>query len=225
MIDILFPSWNRPEFSAESLGALAANTDWSHVRRLIVYTDGAPMREGYVARPPIPLDVLEYNCDHHGGPVAITNHYLRGNPAAWFAKLDNDTVVPPGWLVECLTLLENNPAVDLLGIEPMHPVAPAGSGPRSIVPAKHIGGIGLMRTAAFTTLPAAHGRMGFTSWQVNNPQVVKAWIDRALPVILLDRMPFEPWVSLSKEYEAAGWQRPWQKYGPEHSKIWEWWKR
>ena len=155
--------------------------------------------------------------------MAIMNDFLTNrDPSRWFAKIDNDVIVPPGWLNNCLEIIERYPGVDLLGIEPKYEV---GDFRRKAMITKHIGGIGLMRRAAFQTLPEARGRFGFTEWQHENPQVVKAWINPALPVILLDRLPFEPWASLSRDYEARGWQRPWRRYTEEDSKIWEWWRK
>ena len=223
-IDIIYLAWNRPEFTAESFRALAANTDWDLVRHLIVYTDGEPWRDLYIWSKPIPDRVISC-CDlkRHGGPVAIMNRYLTTHtPSPWFAKIDNDTVVPPGWLPECLRVLDRHPDVDLLGIEAIYP--PSVSGPRVAVPCGHIGGIGLMRTAAFgSKLPVAAGRLGFSDWQIKQP-VSKAWLNPALPVILLDRLPFEPWAGLSAEYESKGWQRPWKRYTEADQKLWQWWR-
>lgn len=229
-IDIIFCAWNRPEYTAESLRMLAENTHWGMVRRLIIYTDGELMREGYIGRPPIPLRVLQYNCERHGGPVAIMNHYLQSRPSHLFVKLDNDVVVPPDWLPDCEEIMHENPEVGLLGIEPKHPPVMSyqlGSVERTGETCGHIGGIGMMRASAFEgrPLPVAAGRLGFSDWQVKNPDVVKAWIRPALPVILLDRLPFDPWLSLGREYERKGWQRPWKHYGPEDSAIWDWWRK
>jgi predicted glycoside hydrolase/deacetylase ChbG (UPF0249 family) len=222
-VDLIYLAWKRPEFTAESMRAMAVNTNWDLVRRLIVYTDGEPMRNGYVAPRPIPDRVLEYNTERHGGPVAIMNHYIAGRSTLpWFAKLDNDVIVPPGWLEDCIATLRRWPHVDFLGIEakndPVH--APAR---RVIESTDHIGGIGLMRTSAFTELPVAAGRLGFSDWQIKHP-VTKVWLNPSLPVILLDRLPFEPWSALSAEYEAKGWQRPWKRYYPQEHALWDWWK-
>ena len=62
---------------------------------------------------------------------------------------------------------------------------------------------------------------GFTEWQLENA-TVKGWIVPPLNVILLHRIPVEPWVSLSRSYIAKGWQRAWSSYDPAHP-FWEWW--
>jgi hypothetical protein len=152
-------------------------------------------------------------------------HYLESfGGADLFAKIDNDTMVPPLWLSECVRVMEGEPSIDLLGLEAMHPTH-YGRVHREYEPASFIGGIGLFRARAFEgrALPVAEGRFGFTAWQERHPEVVKGWLNPALPVCLLDRVPFEPWRSLSAEYEAAGWQRPWTRYREDTVGLWEWW--
>jgi hypothetical protein len=201
-IDIVFLAANRPEFTAWSLEALAKNTDWSLVRRLIIYTDGVPMRVGFTPLPPIPFDVIEFNHEAVGGPVAIMNHYLAGfqadqypfSPATadLWAKIDNDVIVPPGWLEECVDVMARYPELDLLGIEPPLSRTRAPWRPRTatvVVPEEcheltaggwpvynhtfaktdSIGGIGLFRRRAWENRPgmqpfSTYG--GFTDWQI-----------------------------------------------------------
>jgi glycosyltransferase involved in cell wall biosynthesis len=222
MIDIIFPTHNRLEFTKESLAALIANTDWKHVRRMVIYDDASVdgTRE-WLATAEIPKVKVIHG--EFGGPVAVMNHYLiSGEAADVFAKIDNDTVVPPGWLTECLTVMRENPEVDLLGIEAFRPVV-AGQAKRNPDDAKFIGGIGLMRARAFITLPRPGGRFGFTAWQERAPWVKKAWLNPALPVFLLDRLPMDPWRKLSKGYIAQGWQREWPVYPHSAAPLWKWW--
>ncbi len=233
-IDILYLAWNRREFTEASLKALRENTDWSRVRRMFLYCDGIGQDDGtrdlmaeFVLDAPIG-DTHLYVSKEYGGPCSIMNHYLELIRALWFAKIDNDVIVPPGWLPECLRVLRNDPRVDLLGIEATYPPAAVGeckpSG-RGTEPTDHIGGIGLMRTACFTDPIDAHGRMGFSQWQIDHPSVVKAWLNPGLPVILLDRLPFEPWRSLSDGYIKKGWQRAWKNYTEADKAIWSWWRK
>jgi predicted glycoside hydrolase/deacetylase ChbG (UPF0249 family) len=224
-VDIIFLAWNRREFTVESLKYLRLNTDWSRVRRVLLYDDGSvdgtleelmQFATGDVA----PFEAWVIKTETHS-PVAIMNDYLeKRHPAAWFAKIDNDVVLPPGWLTTCLDVLRENPSLDLLGIEAMYPAALDGA--RVAEPCGHIGGIGLMRTAAFKELPVAAGRLGFSDWQVKH-DVVKAWLNPSLPVVLLDRLPIKPWSELSQQYEAKNWQRPWKRYAIGENVLWNWW--
>ena len=219
MIDILYLAKNRRAFTEASLSAMEASTDWARVRNLWLYDDGSTDGTLDVLRGFGRGTVVETKLN---SPVAVMNDFLkRRDPAPIFAKIDNDTMLPPGWLGDCLGLMEQHPALDLLGIEAMFAVAACG--PRSIEPASYIGGIGLMRTRCFTTLPVPDGRYGFTDWPDKRPEVQKAWITPSLPVFLLDRMPMEPWASLNREYKKQRWQRPWSTYGIEKTVLWDWW--
>jgi glycosyltransferase involved in cell wall biosynthesis len=167
-------------------------------------------------------------------------------------KIDADTIVPPGWLGACHAVMEAHPELDLLGIEPPASRTPHfEGGPRKPAPeddyrtwhgcgceapagifyqsgyasCDSIGGIGLMRTKTFLENEPLRPHSiygGFTEWQLQHPRIRKGWIVPPLDVFLLDRMPGEPWASLSREYEAKGWQRAWSKY-PKDSTLWEWW--
>ena len=57
------------------------------------------------------------------------------------------------------------------------------------------------------------GRFGFTEWQRRHSPT-RGWITPDLMVPQIDRVPLEPFVSLSAEYVAAGWQREWPKMDP-----------
>lgn len=226
MIDILFLSCNRLEFTRASIVALIANTDWSQVGRVIVYDDSSEdgTRE-FLESLRFPVET-EFRPGIYGSPVRVMIDYLCSIPSerdVTFCKVDNDTMLPPGWLGECLKVMKHHPEVDLLGIEAMRPVVTENTW-RAAEEADHIGGIGLMRNRCFLTLPRPNGRFGFTAWQNKSGWVRKAWINPALPVFLLDRMPMEPWISLSREYIAKGWQRPWDRYSMEQSAMWDWWQ-
>lgn len=229
MIDILYLAHNRLKFTEATFAALVANTDWSLVLSLHVYDDNSTdgTREWLARQVESLPDIgnLQLHCGVWASPVAVMNDFITTVRPELFAKVDNDTMVPPGWLGECLTLLEQNPTVDLLGIEAMYPVQ-AKAARRYAEPAQYIGGIGVMRGEAFKYgLPRPDGRFGFTAWQDHEERVTKAWINPALPVCLLDRVPFEPWASLSADYVAKGWQRPWEPYRTDCHKLWEWWRR
>jgi cellulose synthase/poly-beta-1,6-N-acetylglucosamine synthase-like glycosyltransferase len=222
LIDLLYLVHNRVEFTCRSFAALLANTDWSKVRSIHVYDDDSTDGTAeFFQSPDIPL-LVHMHRGQFGGPVAIMNDFLTTVKPDLFAKIDNDVMLPLNWLGECLTILEQNPTVDLLGIEAHHPVQ-AKAIRRYAEPTGYIGGIGLMRGRAFQYgLPRPDGRFGFTAWQDHEAEVKKAWINPALPVCLLDRLPLEPWVSLSKRYVENKWQREWPPYAMEQRDLWSW---
>jgi hypothetical protein len=224
MIDLLFLTHNRIEFTKASLTALIANTNWREVKTLILYDDDSSdgTRE-YLNGIKCPSRI-ERRYGKYGSPVAVMNDYLCGlDPCdnRMFGKIDNDTMVPPRWLDEALKPMCKYPGLSLLGIEAFNPIE-GGNINRGFTEARFIGGIGLMRNGCFVTLPRPKGRFGFTAWQEKTEFGKKGWIDPSLPVFLLDRIPREPWMTLSKGYEAEGLQRHWDVY-PEHFKVlWEW---
>lgn len=264
--DIVFLAHGRPEFTAASAAALEANTNWDRVTRLLVYTDGGPLHgdhplvrlwAGNPSQDPIVIETRKF-----GGPVNIMNHYLSGKqmgahdfrPAPVWAKIDNDVIVPPGWLDAGMDVMQHNPELSFLGLEPpasrtrspyggkLPPAPEANANNWTIapvfmksgmicwacyVPCDAIGGVGFMRTSAWDGRPpmVQHSTYGgFTDWQQRNSDLVKGWIVPPIKLFLLDRLPIEPWASLSKKYEAAGMQRFWTRYPMEAAPaLWDWW--
>lgn len=217
-LDVLYLAYNRVEFTRVTFQLLLANTDWSLVRGLRVYDDGSTdgtykYLADAVGMCPVPARLTRPG---FGSPVTTMKHYLnKGNPAEAFVKVDNDIAVPPGWLNNMLDVFDQDPSLDLLGMEAGQTWLPGRNGRKfdgvyGWTSCSHIGGVGVMRTAAFHDRPRlrANGRYGFTEWQ-HEQEPVRGWITPDLLVPQLDRIPEEPWLSLSKSYREAGWQRTW----------------
>lgn len=234
MTDVLFLAHGRPEFTKASWAALQKNTPNTN---LWVFTDGDESQEL------TGCEVIE----PFGGPVACMNAFLdislnssRSPAGDLVAKIDNDVIVPPGWLQACEDIMRRHPEVDLLGIEPWTPdtalfpkfVHPS-FGPFTGYEARrvsHVGGIGVFRRSVFErfgrpTPNSQDGRYGFTEFQWAHKDMVKVFIDPPLPVFLLDHLPSPYWMWLSKKYEDAQVQRrQWGFYHPVlHSSLWDWW--
>lgn len=228
MLDLLFLSWNRWEFTEVALDCLIANTDWGEVNKLIVYDDGSEVEtvERLVRRvfEEVPHEDVEFRSTGYRSPVAVMVDYLKDTPSDIFVKIDNDVAVPPGWLGQLAEAWSDD--VDLLGMELGMPPSDSVPDPppvvRTAIPTRHIGGVGMMRTEAFgRRFPKPNGRFGFTEWQhIRRPR--RAWVFPEIDAVCLDRLPVEPWVSLSREYEQRGWQRPWWKYSMDAKERWEW---
>jgi len=122
MIDILFCAHGRPEFTEASFHQLIRTLQpFKAAVRLMIYTDGDTsfqFRHNMAAAEDRFHTV--YEMEKHGGPVACMNHYLRthSREAEFFAKIDNDAIVPPGWLLECVAVMKKNPELAILGLEP-----------------------------------------------------------------------------------------------------------
>lgn len=235
-IDIVYVAWNRLDFTSATWAWLLAHTDWTKVNRLIVYDDGSEDGTLEFLREQVErLDgmnggtVAELRVGDFRSPVAVMNHYLQTSEADLFAKIDNDIAVPGGWLEAMLSVMLAEPAIELLGME-AGMIELAGrdgkewDGVYRFEPSSHIGGVGLMRVAAFRDRPPlpSRGRFGFTEWQ-NRYEPVRGWIRPDLFVPQLDRIPEEPWRSLSGTYIDNGWQRWWPAYSEKWMEpYWEW---
>lgn len=245
VVDLLYCAHGRRAFTLETWDALREFTNWSRVAALYVMTDGddADFLDGFDLSS-LPVIVNTEPC---GGPVGAIREYLKlkaakPDAAEAFVKIDNDLVVCPGWLERLLFVAENNPEFDLIGIEPWCPELQFLLNPelavqlcdrwvKGIAEHRHVGGIGLFRLACFFghgkpdfPEPERGGRFGWTEWQWNHPGFRKGFLNPPLPIFLLDHIPVEPWLSLSKKYVLEGVQRqPWAQYPKDFSNLWDWW--
>jgi len=248
--DVLYIAWNRLEFTRFSFAMLLENTDWTMVERLVVCDDGstdgtAEILEEMIAefgdadeRPA----AIEFWQRSYGGPVAFMNEYVESSKADRFAKIDNDIVVPAGWLEALSDVMDANPHVEILGMEAGRMGVPRRDGQEwdgvyRPEPARWIGGVGLIQTRTLGERPKMNpnGRFGWTEWQREYlcPNRI-AWISPDLALCELSRIPFEPWFSLSNEYRAVevkDWKRPdnlerdWPRYHERWCEFyWGWWR-
>lgn len=226
-IDVLYCAWNRREFTTATWSWMMAHTDWSEVSRLIVYDDGS--EDGtleFLRERVVELDgmnggtIAELRVSDLRAPGAVMNHYVATAESDWFAKIDNDIALPGGWLEALVHVAIGRRRPDLVGMEAGMIELPGRDGKKwdgnyQFEPASHIGGVGLMRTGFFKHHPPiatrAGSRHGFTDWQ-NRHDPVRGWVRPDILCPQLDRIPEEPWISLSEEYVANGWQREWPKY-------------
>ena len=227
-IEVIYLTWNRRKFVEFGFQKLLDNTDWSLVSHLHVFDDTSEdgtadyLSETLAAGVPVPATL--HPCGFRS-PVATMNHYLTLTECEVFAKIDNDIVVPPGWLETMSGVMERNHGIELLGMEPgrMGPPDDDWDGVYRTEHARWIGGVGLMRTSTFTTRRQmeANGRFGFTQFQ-QEYRPGCAWISPDIKVFSLDQVPLEPWLSYSQDYVNRGWQRHWPSYYPGSSHIWDW---
>ena len=225
-VDLLYLACNRLEFTRETFEMLLANTDWRYVNQLFVYDDGScdgtcEWLEQNVSR--VPSKVL-FKKTSFGSPVSAMVDFIKASDMPVLAKTDNDAMLPPGWLRASLQVLDTHPDLSLLGIEAMYPHSDDEDLRRTYTPATFISGLGLYRRDAFArSVPEVYDKwFGLEEWQMyREPQLVRGWITPALPVFLLDRYPFEPWIAYSCSYVQRGLQRNWPKYD-QHCTLWKW---
>jgi glycosyltransferase involved in cell wall biosynthesis len=232
-VEILFTAWNRRAFTEVSFELLKRNTDWSKVSRLVVYDDGSTDgTRRYLAKAGKDIEVPAFELRDGGwhSTGATMNDFVALTEAEAFVKVDNDIAMPPGWLERVTAAWYRNQEYELVGMEAAWNGAYQGKQPPNryaIVPARHIGGVGLMRTDAFTHRRAVplslgkNGRAGFTIWQHrHHPRA--GWLNPDVPNVQLDKIPDEPWATLSRQYVEEGWARSWDPYLPDMKGWWEW---
>jgi glycosyltransferase involved in cell wall biosynthesis len=237
-VDILYCAWNRLEFTTHTWQWLMAHTNWDLVERVVVYDDGSEdgtkefllQHDGTNIRHharSIPIEVRHSNLQ---SPAAIMNHYIATAQADAFVKVDNDIALCGSWLDVLYYTFVENPDVELLGMEAGMVAMQGRDGvfysEYGVEYCSHIGGVGMMRVSSFKERPPIPSRIGFrigfTEWQ-DRYDPVRGWIIPDLNVPQLDRLPFEPWVSLTEEYVAKGWNRQWPKYSEQWmSAYWDW---
>jgi len=226
-VSLLFPAFNRLEFTRQSWAALMANTDWSLVSEFHVYDDGSTdgTREWLQEQVSEGYRRIVNRTNFHS-PMGVTLDWIKRSTAPILAKLDNDTIYPPGWLNDALEVMHTYPSLDCLGLECMRTPVMGTESPRGYLPAKYISGLGLYRRKVFeNALPEDNGYFGLEEFMTQHCRC--GWILPSLPTFLLDRLPFDPWKSLSEEYVKKGWQRPWSlelRYKPEQEPMWNWWR-
>jgi glycosyltransferase involved in cell wall biosynthesis len=226
-VDLMYLAYNRLEFTRASFAALLANTDWELVRELAVYDDGSSdgtleWLQQSVADVPVPVRLVRTRLR---SPVAVMTHFFESASAPILAKVDNDVMLPKGWLRQSLEVLEHHPELAMLGIEAMNPLAVGRKVFYSYTSAEFISGLGLYRARSFeSSSPSPVDRwFGFESWQKQQgADLLCGWIDPAIPVFLLDRLPLDPWGGLTDRYVRQRWQRKWPRYATTQSKLWEW---
>jgi glycosyltransferase involved in cell wall biosynthesis len=236
-LDVLYLAWNRLEFTKRSWAALLENTDWDLVTALYVYDDGSEDGTAFwlseqMRHVPVLANFIETPALR--SPVRTMNEYLDQTVADYFAKVDNDIVMPPHWLRVMLDAMAQgvSAGLELLGVEQgMSGKLPLEEDPlldslhpRSYEPARHVGGVGLFKTSAFLTRPRVrpNGRFGFTEWQ-HEHQPVCGWLSPDILMTDLSRLPVKPYRALSEEYVKKNWQRDWPKSDSLRSFYWDWW--
>lgn len=221
-VDILFLAKNRLRFTQDAFSTLVRNTDWSAVHKLVIYDDGSEDGTDEYLRDQARRMGAEFHATSLGAPVLAANRFATESTADLVVKLDNDAIVPSDWLGVSLDVLDRNPETEVLGLEER---GIPGRPPYHCRTARHVGGLYVARRAIFNRRPLAEASGIYFGWQewCLARGVVSGWLAPSLAVFLLDRLPVEPWLSLSREYERRGWQRPWPDYSPGRSALWIWW--
>ena len=225
-VDLLYLAWNRLEFTKETFTTLLSNTDWQYVQKLFVFDDGSQdgtgeWLENQIRQVPVKTCFVSGTFGSH---VAALSHFIDLSDSPILAKVDNDAMVPPGWLHQSLSVFDRHPELSLLGIEALYPINDDPFVERSFTPSASLDGLGLFRRQIFgDSRPTPFNTYyGFAEWiEAQKHIIVCGWLTPAISVFLLDRLPFEPWKSLSASYIERGWQRHSYFYSADNT-MWHW---
>lgn len=226
-VDLFMPTCNRFEYTRVALESLVQTSDQSLVNQLILVDSGSQdgtreYLEDFVKRRFLfPAVLIKTGARH------IVHSMLAAREAAKsqvIAKIDSDSVPPPGWLPVALEVMRKHPELWALGIVPRgNAVVPAKSNvERTYEPERYVGGVGLFRRDAWKDLkPEKAPYWGWTTHQYNSSWI-KGWLKPYLPLFLLDQLPFEPFVGLRKKYFELGSHRTQGGYSEAQEGYWSW---
>jgi len=234
-IDILFLTCNRIEFTRAAFETLIRNTDWDLVTTLHLFDDGSTdgtveyLRAAAV-RVPAKVNMV---CGKWRCPLVALLRCVKESTARYIAKIDNDVICPPHWLRIAKRVMDSRSDLDLLGMGYQSQPLANHESAFDVQPAPFIGGVGLFRLGVVRDWYEQKSQA--FRWRdkpereyagIDQTQMNVGWLVPSLPMFLLDKMPIEPWKSLSDGYVKAGLQRDWGKYScgqPGDSRVWDWW--
>jgi hypothetical protein len=224
-VDLMYWADGRQEYTRESLSTLLANTDWTFVREVLVYDAADRNGNGWLVdalrQAPVPIRRVPMP---GGSPLAAITHAVMAGTTPVLVRCDNDAAYPPGWLRQGLDILRRHPDLDVLGIEAMYAPSSDPSVPRTYRPADFLSGLGLYRRRSLARCPPRPfaRTFGREDWQSARDTGLRlGWLMPPLPVFRLDRLPFEPWISLAADYARRGLTPPAPPYDAA-STLWHW---
>lgn len=224
-VDLCYSAKNRMEFTRESFSALKRNTNWDLVREFVIYDDGSEDGTFQFLVEQVIGSGAEIRHTNFGSPVDVHGDYMkRIKPGApFFAKTDNDAMLPPRWLDISLEIFDRHPELQVLGLEyrGIPGELPYTYQPEGILDGLFVARSGILDIARESPLVANNKYWGWANW-IASRGLRCGWVKPSIPVFLLDRLYFDPWISYSLKYESSGWQRAWHRYTPANDDLWRW---
>jgi glycosyltransferase involved in cell wall biosynthesis len=230
-VTLFMPTMNRKEMTAIALDNLIENTNPEFIRELVI-VDGSSddgLHEHLLARlakktspppaPTVPVRLIRIKERH---VVAAMQTAYAEIKTEYVAKVDSDTMVPPGWIEALHSTMKRRPELWALGMAPWREIKEVKPEERTYIPARYVGGIGLFKKEAWKGVRVTGPKyFGWNHHQVRQPWV-KGWLDPSLRVFLLDSLPFEPFRSLRKLYFDKGWHRSQGEWTTKKEVLWNW---
>lgn len=224
-VDFMLLAKNRLRFTQESFAAIQRNTNWSLVDKFVLYDDGSTDGTLEFLQEKAAEMGAELRQTNLGSAVSAQSHFIERSQAEYVAKCDNDAMYPPGWLDVALDVMQRHPELQVLCLEER---GIGGAPPYTYSATVEGDGLFVARANMFKgkrPVTPIRKYWGWETWMRQN-HAVAGWVKPSIPVFLLDRLPFEPWASLSADYAARGWQRPLGGAIPQYTMakahLWDW---
>jgi GT2 family glycosyltransferase/glycosyltransferase involved in cell wall biosynthesis len=115
-VSIIIVTWNNLGFTRQCLDSLRANTSWPRWEVILVDNGSTDETPAYLAELAAsdPRITLIFNQENRGF-AAANNQGLARASGDYLVLLNNDTVLPRGWLSRLIHNLENDPEIGMIG--------------------------------------------------------------------------------------------------------------
>jgi cellulose synthase/poly-beta-1,6-N-acetylglucosamine synthase-like glycosyltransferase len=111
---LIFHAYKRLEFTRKSLEYLERNTKYPY-KILLVNNDNTDETQKVLEAYPKDKVLKILRMKMNVGIILPTNYLWRKFPAKFFGKVDNDTLVPSGWLGTLIERLNECPRLGIIG--------------------------------------------------------------------------------------------------------------
>lgn len=121
--DVMIVTYNRLELTKQTLNCIFENTDYPYN---LIFVDNAS-KDGTVeylyeicgdkVNERGFLKSFKIQCNKQNLGIAVgRNQALQLSEGDWLSTMDNDVLVPKGWLTNCINILNKNPRYGMLGV-------------------------------------------------------------------------------------------------------------
>jgi hypothetical protein len=229
-VELAFFAKNRVEFTEESWCRLRQNTNWDLVDKIVFYDDGSTDGTLQFLQRQAQAMGAELRQTNFGSGLTARTDFFRRATCELLATVDNDAMYPPGWLEIGLELMGRKSELQYLCLENYFGLK--GPLPYTYRQSRTGDGLAIIRRSIFRgdDVPIAQDTYhGLDDWMIKH-KIVVGWLKPAINVFLLDRVPLEPWCSISEKYVKNGWQRKLEgqpgvhRYTDAESYLWSWCK-
>jgi hypothetical protein len=204
MIDVIYPVHNRLFYTQMTFPRLLHECDLYKDCTLWIFDDDSQDGSSEFIQYLIEgRDNVNYYKDVIGNSTFCINHVLSNGKAEYIYKVDNDIIIPEGSFSNMVNIIPKECGFLMMGESENYP----DLGECEIIETDrtHIGGVGLFRREAFSSLIKGNRRFfGFTQYQIEAKK--RGWKCMEVDSTNMN-LDLCEWYCRSKEYETKGWGR------------------